>query len=130
MATQLTQVRERLQSGRPLAAADRVALLTVLNLVQQLQPSPSSRRERRVTRRDELIRRLARIHFPGLCRAAQAERISDLARSYHAGGWVHDRQQAGPPERLQDKPERFLWLAFKTDVRFPFSPRQIDRILK
>ena len=126
MATQLAQVRDRLEAGVPLGAEDRLTLLTVLALVQ----SPSIRRERRVTRRDELIRRLARLHFPGLCRAAQAERIAALARSYHAGGWLADRQQAALPERLAGKPEQYVWLAFKTNIRFPFSARQINRILK
>ena len=119
MAAELTHLRERLQAGVPLGEADRRALLELLG-----------RSGSRVTRRNELIRDLARVYCPNLRPGAQAARIAALARRYRAIAWRYDREQAGLPERLRDKPERLLWLAFKTDVAFPFSQRQIERILK
>ena len=125
-ALELAQVRGRLQAGEPLVEADRVALLEVLQLAQ----SGPNRRQGRVARRNELIRELARIHFPNLRPGAQAARIAALARRYHGTAWVRDCRHATLPDRLQGRAERLLWLAFKTVARFPFSYRQIERILK
>ena len=124
MAAELAQVRDRLQAGGPLGEADRVALLELL-----AQPG-LNRRQGRVARRNELIRELARVYCPNLRPGAQAARIAALARRYHGTAWVRDCRHATLPDRLQDRPERLLWLAFKTDVAFPFSQRQIERILK
>jgi hypothetical protein len=90
------------------------------------EPEP---RAVRVAQRDRLIRELASVHYSHLARSAQAKRIAELVASYAGNGWPRDRGNVSLPAHLGGKPERLLWMAFKLDVIFPFSARQIERIL-
>lgn len=83
---------------------------------------------RTLAQRDELVRRLAAVHFPGLRATAQAERIHALLIRYHASAWPRERDAATCPARHRETPYAFAWAILQAHDR-PLSARQLRKKL-
>ena len=86
--------------------------------------------ERGIRQRDEALRELARLYFPGLTVSAQAAHIRRLAQRYEGTAWPRDARSGDMPRRYSGTPQAYLWEAFKSGARMPVSERHLRTLLQ
>lgn len=79
--------------------------------------------------RDSSLRELADCFFANMRLCARSRAIETIACRYAACAWRIDQKHDDMPARYADRPEEFLWLAFKSGARMPLGERRIRDII-
>lgn len=85
--------------------------------------------ENAMQERNKALRALAKHHFADLPRTQQAREIATLASRYMASAWRFDKHRPEMPLHYKERPQKWLWHAFKSGASMPLSQRQLRNIL-
>jgi hypothetical protein len=85
---------------------------------------------RSISERDTALRQLVKHHLADLSLSAQARQVHRLSRRYEAVAWSRDQRLEFMPARYRGAEFEWLWQAFRSGGRMPFSERHLRSILR
>jgi len=85
--------------------------------------------EEAMRHRNAALRELSNRYFNSLSISARARMIHTLACRYAASAWLRDRRVEDVPAPYSDKPQEWLWRAFKSGAPMPICERQLRHII-